>query len=65
VAFATAHVAALFVRHFPRDLAGVYAPEALPGQTRRAILEGVRARGFRLNVKTTALKPAEDDEGEL
>jgi hypothetical protein len=64
VAFATAHVAAVFVRNFPRDLAGVYAPEALPAETRRRILDGVRARGFRLNLKTTSLKLAEDDEGE-
>ncbi len=30
VAYATAHVAALFIKFFPRDLAGVFAPEMLP-----------------------------------
>jgi len=64
VAFATAHVAALFARNLPRDLAGIYAPEALPVETRRGILDGLRARGFRLSFKTTPLKPVEDDEGE-
>ncbi|MGA2482254.1 MAG: saccharopine dehydrogenase NADP-binding domain-containing protein [Candidatus Acidiferrales bacterium] len=62
IAFATAHMAALFIRHFLRDLAGVYAPESLPPETRRAVLEGARARGFRLGMKITPLKPREDDE---
>src|SRR6266404_4941677 len=34
VAFATAHVAALFIKFFPRELAGVFAPEMLPAETR-------------------------------
>src|SRR5260370_37460256 len=30
VAYATAHVAALFIKYFPRELAGGFAPELLP-----------------------------------
>jgi hypothetical protein len=64
IAFATAHMAALFVRHFPRELAGVFAPEALPSETRQAIVAGARARGFRVTLRTKALKQREDWEPE-
>src|ERR1700683_1367431 len=40
VAYATAHVAALFIKNFPRELKGVFAPETLPPDTRRAIQIG-------------------------
>ena len=30
VAYATAHVAALFIKFFPREVSGVFAPEQLP-----------------------------------
>lgn len=62
VAFATAHIAAMFVRHFPKKLAGVYPPEALPAETRQAILAGVRSRDFRITMKASALKKIEDEE---
>jgi len=63
VAYATAHVAALFIRFFPRDLAGVFPPEALPVETRRAIIAGIRAHQVKINHKTKILKsPSEDDE---
>lgn len=65
VAFATAHIATLFIKHFPRDLAGVYPPEALPGETRRAILAGVRSKDFRIEMKITPLKKRDDEEEEL
>src|SRR5580658_4974196 len=42
VAYATAHVAALFIKNFPRDSKGVLAPETLPPATRRAIITGIR-----------------------
>src|SRR5256884_5616846 len=35
VAYATAHMAALFIKFFPRELAGVFTPEMLPAETRR------------------------------
>ena len=63
VAYATAHVAALFVKFFPREPAGVFAPEMLPGETRRAILSGIRTDSIRITHKTNVLKnSAEDDE---
>ena len=40
VAFATAHVAAQFVKFFPRKETGVFAPETLPIEVRREILAG-------------------------
>jgi saccharopine dehydrogenase (NAD+, L-lysine-forming) len=61
VAYATAHVAALFIKFFPRDLAGVLAPEQLPGETRRAILAGIRKKGVRITHRTTPLKLADTD----
>lgn len=61
VAYATAHVAALFVKHFPRDAEGVFAPEQLPVEVCRAILSGVRKHGIKLTHKITPLKPPEED----
>jgi Saccharopine dehydrogenase NADP binding domain len=62
VAYATAHVAALFIKHFPRDLAGVFAPEALPLETRRAIIAGIRNNKVKITHRTTALKHDDADE---
>ena len=64
VAYATAHVAALFIKFLPRDLAGVFAPEMLPAEARRSILAGIRNDSIRITHKTTILKSRdEDDEG--
>ena len=65
VAYATAHVAALFIRFFPRQLAGVYAPEMLPVEVRRAILGGIRNNGIRITHKTTLFKHDGEDEEEF
>src|SRR5215475_4430884 len=65
VAFATAHVAAQFVKHFPKDESGVFAPESLPEEFRRNILNGVRSQGLRVTHKITILKNVEDEEEEL
>jgi saccharopine dehydrogenase-like protein len=62
VAFATAHVAALFIKYFPREESGVLAPEMLPEENRRAILAGIRSHNIRITHKTTVLKPNEDEE---
>ena len=62
VAYATAHVAALFVKFFPRDLAGVFPPETLPVETRRAIIAGIRKHSVRINHRTTVLRNSEEDE---
>jgi saccharopine dehydrogenase (NAD+, L-lysine-forming) len=65
VAYATAHVAALFIKFFPRDLAGVFAPEMLSAETRRAILAGIRNQNIRITHKTTPLNPNNEDEEEF
>jgi saccharopine dehydrogenase-like protein len=62
ISYATAHVAAIFVKHFPRDSAGVIGPGALESDTRREILAGVRSRDFRTTLKITKLKKTEEDE---
>jgi Saccharopine dehydrogenase NADP binding domain len=61
VAYATAHVAALFIKFFPRDLAGVFAPEMLPLQMRRAIVSAIRAHSVRITHKITVVRRIGDD----
>ena len=65
VAYATAHIAALFIKFFPRELAGVFAPEMLPAETRRAILAGIRNNSIKITHKTTVLKHTGEDEEEF
>jgi saccharopine dehydrogenase-like NADP-dependent oxidoreductase len=65
VAYATAHVAALFIKFFPRDLPGVFPPEALPIETRRAIVSGVRTHKIKISHKTAFLKSQSEDEDEI
>jgi saccharopine dehydrogenase (NAD+, L-lysine forming) len=62
ISYATAHLAAVFIKNFPKGFAGVAGPEMLPVETRRAVLADMRGRGFRINIKTRQQKPAEDDE---
>lgn len=65
VAYATAHIAALFIKFFPRELAGVFAPEMLPTGTRRAILAGLRNNSIVIRHKTTSVKQTADDGEEF
>ncbi len=62
VAYATAHVAALFIKHFPRERAGVFAPEMLPLETRRAIIAGIRSHSVKITHKTTPIKHDENSQ---
>ena len=62
VAYATAHVAALFIKNFPRELKGVFAPETLPPDTRRAIIAGIRNNKVKITQKITKLKPDDPDD---
>jgi hypothetical protein len=62
IAWATAHLAALFVKHFPRNAPGIHPPEALPAATRQAILAGARAYGIRIGMKLALLKPVEEED---
>ncbi|HYK38499.1 MAG TPA: saccharopine dehydrogenase NADP-binding domain-containing protein [Candidatus Eremiobacteraceae bacterium] len=65
VAYATAHVAAQFVKYFPREESGVFAPESLPEEIRRNILAGVRSQGLKIAHKITVLKNVAENEDEL
>jgi saccharopine dehydrogenase (NAD+, L-lysine forming) len=62
ISYGTAHAAALFVRHFPRDMSGVIPPEALPADVRRAILKDLRSRDIRASVKIRAVKGKSEDD---
>src|SRR5260221_13381777 len=65
VAYATAHIAALFIKFFPRELAGVFAPEMLPAETRRAFLVGIRNNSIRVTHKTSLVRQNSEDEEEF
>lgn len=62
ISYATAHMAASFIKFFPRDEAGVIGPSSLPAETRRAILADARTRDIRISLKITRLKKIEDEE---
>ena len=62
IAWATSHLAALFVKHFPSALPGAYPPEALPAPTRQAVLSGARHYGIRITRRLTLLDPVDDEE---
>jgi Saccharopine dehydrogenase NADP binding domain len=62
ISYATAHLAALFIKYFPRESAGVIEPEMLSPETRRAILTEAKARDIRITVKITPLKKQEEEE---
>src|ERR1700733_12255836 len=62
IAYATAHLAAIFIKHFPRDMAGVFGPSELPLEKRRAILAAVKSQDIRLSLKITKLKRSDEDE---
>jgi saccharopine dehydrogenase-like NADP-dependent oxidoreductase len=62
VAYATAHVAVNFIRNFPVEKAGVFAPEQLPTETRRAILAGVRRNNIRISHRVASLRSTDEDE---
>jgi Saccharopine dehydrogenase NADP binding domain len=59
VAWSAAHLTALFVKHLPRALAGLYVPEALPIATRRNILRAARSSGIRLTKTVTRLNSSD------
>jgi hypothetical protein len=64
IAWATAQLTVVFVKHFPRQTSGVLSPEALPAATRSKILAAVRSRGIRLSKRVIRLKTlAERVEG--
>jgi len=64
VSWATATMCALFVKHFPREEAGVFAPERLPVDCRRDVLADARSRGVKIAMRTKMLKPDVETEDE-
>jgi saccharopine dehydrogenase (NAD+, L-lysine-forming) len=64
VSYATAQVASLFIKHFPRDSAGVFPPGAIPREDRQAIFKDLKSRGIQVRMKI-AKKKASDDEEEF
>jgi saccharopine dehydrogenase (NAD+, L-lysine forming) len=61
ISYATAQMAALFIKQFPRDSAGVFPPGAIPLENRQAILKDLKSRGIAVTVKITK-KQSEDEE---
>jgi hypothetical protein len=55
-------MAALFIKHFPRDLAGVFPPGSIPLKNRQAILKDLKSRGMRLTTKVTRRKSSVEEE---
>ena len=62
IAYGTAHLAAIFVKHFPRDSAGVMGPGSLSRTSRRAVIRDARSRNFRIALKITRLKRKDEEE---
>jgi len=65
VAYATAHAAAFFIKFFPRELAGVFAPEMLPVEARRGIVAGIRSHSVKITHKIAILKNSGGGEEEI
>lgn len=65
VAYATAHVAALFIKYFPREESGTCAPETLPVEVRRAVIAGIRNHGVKITHKVTVIRHTGDQDEEL
>jgi len=62
IAWATAQLTALFVKHFPRQLPGVHPPEALPATLHRRIVRDARSRGVCLMKRVIRLKTSEETD---
>ena len=62
ISYATAQMASLFIKHFPRDEAGVHPPGGIPLENRQAIFKDLKSRGIFLTQKITKKKPAEEEE---
>lgn len=62
VSYATAQMASLFIKHFPRDSAGVLPPGAIPLENRQAIFKDLKSRGMRLTSKITKKKTQDEEE---
>jgi hypothetical protein len=55
-------MASLFIKHFPRDSAGVFPPGLIPLEDRQAIFKDLKSRGIQVITKITKKKQSEDEE---
>jgi len=62
VSYATAQMASLFIKHFPRDSAGVFPAGAIPLEDRQAIFKDLKSRGIRVTTKIKRKKPSDDEK---
>jgi len=62
VSYATAQMASLFIKHFPRDSAGVFPPGAIPLENRQAILKDLKSRAIGVTMKVTKKNPPDEEE---
>jgi saccharopine dehydrogenase-like NADP-dependent oxidoreductase len=62
ISYATAQMASLFIKHFPRDSAGVFPPGLIPLEDRQAIFKDLKSRGIQVITKITKKKQSEDEE---
>ena len=62
ISYATAQMAALFIKHFPRESAGVFPPGAIPLENRQAIFKDLPSRGIRVTMKATRKKISDDED---
>ena len=62
ISYATAQMASLFIKHFPRDSAGVFPPGSIPLEDRQAIFKDLKSRGIQVITKITKKKQSEDEE---
>src|SRR5271169_936929 len=62
ISYATAHMASLFIKHFPRESAGVFPPGAIPLENRQAIFKDLKSRGIRVTMKISKKKTSDDEE---
>jgi saccharopine dehydrogenase (NAD+, L-lysine forming) len=62
ISYATAQMASLFLKHFPRDSAGVFPPGLIPLEDRQAIFKDLKSRGIQVITKITKKKQSEDEE---
>ena len=62
ISYATAHMASLFIKHFPRDSAGVFPPGSIPLENRQAIFKDLKSRGILATSKIVRRKLTEDED---
>ncbi|MDD3180208.1 MAG: hypothetical protein PHQ04_07620 [Opitutaceae bacterium] len=62
IAYAGAECAAAFIRHWPKRVAGVLPPEALPKAVRRRIIADLRRKGFKFHARRRRVEAEQPTE---